>query len=125
MMTVKSYIAPSGIQGNGLYAAEPIKKGQVIWKFVPPFDSEITLEEVKKLPQIAQDYIERYGYDHHDKPGVLILDGDSGRYMNHSFTPNTDFKVPELGVALVDIAEGEELTCNYSDFKSETEFKEY
>lgn len=122
MMTVKTYIAPSGIQGNGLYADEPIKKGQVIWKYVTPFDIEITVEEVKKLPQIAQDYIERYGYDHHDKPGVLILDGDSGRYMNHSFTPNTDFTVPEQGTALKDIAVGEEMTCNYADFKSETTF---
>lgn len=122
MMTVKTYIAPSGIQGNGLYAAEPIKKGQVIWKYVPPFDIEITKEEVKTLPQIAQEYIERYGYDHHEKAGVLILDGDSGRYMNHSFTPNTDFTVPELGIAIADIAINDEMTCNYADFKSETTF---
>jgi SET domain-containing protein len=47
---------------------------------------------------------------------VIVLDGDNGRYMNHSLAPNTDFRIFDKGYALVDIAQGDELTCNYHEF---------
>ena len=39
---------------------------------------------------------------------MVILDSDNGRFMNHSPTPNTDFRVFD---------KGEELTCNYHEFE--------
>ena len=49
-------------------------------------------------------------------PGVVILDADNGKYMNHSMTPNTDFRIFDRGYALADIAAGDEITCNYHEF---------
>ena len=36
--------------------------------------------------------------------------------MNHSLSPNTDFRIFDKGYALVDIAAGDEITCNYFEF---------
>jgi SET domain-containing protein len=36
--------------------------------------------------------------------------------MNHSGSPNTDFTKPDMAWAIRDIAEGEEITCNYAEF---------
>ena len=47
---------------------------------------------------------------------MVILDSDNGKYMNHCLAPNTDFRIFDKGYALVDIAAGEELTCNYHEF---------
>jgi len=63
-----------------------------------------------------QDFIARYAYPHLEIPGVMIVDSDNGRFMNHSLTPNTDFRIFDKGYALTDIAQGEELTCNYHEF---------
>jgi hypothetical protein len=49
-------------------------------------------------------------------PGVVIVDSDNGRFMNHSLSPNTDFRIFDKGYALVDIARGDEITCNYYEF---------
>ena len=47
---------------------------------------------------------------------------DNGRFMNHDEQPNTDFTNPTVGFATRDIAKGEELTCNYSEFAPGFEF---
>lgn len=122
MMLVKTYVAPSGIQGNGLYAGQPIKKGEKIWEMIEGFDVEFTHAAIAALPQIGQDYLERYTYPHPTRENVRILDGDGGRFMNHSDTPNTDFSTPTYGVATQHIAEGEELTCDYNEFNGEIDF---
>jgi hypothetical protein len=44
-----------------------------------------------------------------------MLESDYGKFMNHSLTPNTDFRVFDKGYALTDIARGEEITCNYHE----------
>jgi SET domain-containing protein len=51
-----------------------------------------------------------------ERPGVVVLDSDNGRFMNHSLAPNTDFRIFDKGFALFDIAQGEEITCNYHEF---------
>jgi hypothetical protein len=48
-------------------------------------------------------------------PGVVCLESDHGKFMNHSLTPNTDFSVFDKGYALTDIAQGDEITCNYHE----------
>ena len=63
-----------------------------------------------------QDFIARYSYPHLEMPGVVVVDSDNGRFMNHSLTPNTDFRIFDKGYALVDIAQGDEITCNYHEF---------
>jgi SET domain-containing protein len=116
MMLVRSFVAPSDIQGLGVFAGEFIAKGSRLWGFEPKFDICITPEEFDALSGLMQEYVERYSYPHLERPGVIVLDCDHGKFMNHSDAPNTDFTVFDSGYALRDIFEGEEITCNYFEF---------
>ena len=116
MMLVNTFVAASEIEGVGIFTAEPISKGTVVWSFNPMFDRLIPVADYElALPQV-RDFLDKYSYPWSDKPGFLIYETDNGRFMNHSNAPNFDFS--ELGgsKALRDIAAGEELTCNYADF---------
>jgi uncharacterized protein len=116
MLTVSTYLAPSVIEGIGVFAGEYIRRGRLIWNLNPKFDIFIYANEIDAYPPYLQDFVSRYTYPHLEMPGVVILDSDNGRFMNHSSRPNTDFRVFDRGYALVDIAAGEELTCNYHEF---------
>ena len=116
MLTVSTYLAPSAIQGLGVYSGEYIERGRLIWSLNPKFDIFIHPSEVGTYPGYLQDFIARYTYPHLEIPGVVVLDSDNGRFMNHSLSPNTDFRIFDKGYALFDIPQGEELTCNYHEF---------
>lgn len=116
MMLIKSYVAPSGIHGNGLYAAEDIKKGTKVWEHIDGLEVLIPAASLETMPQTIRDYVECYSYPHFSLSDTLVLDGDHGRFMNHSDIPNTDFTTPRMGYATADIPAGTELTCNYRDF---------
>jgi hypothetical protein len=116
MMTVRCYLAPSSIEGLGVFAAEPVKKGDVVWQFDPLLDQMIPEEVLAAQPPHVREFLDRYGYPHHELPGILVLDADEGRFMNHADTPNLDFSTPDIGIATRDLSPGEEFTCNYADF---------
>ncbi|HEU4476337.1 MAG TPA: SET domain-containing protein [Methyloceanibacter sp.] len=116
MLTVSTYAAPSSIDGLGVFAGEFIERGRLMWSLNPKFDIFIRPEEIETYPPHLQEYLRRYTYPHLKMPGVLILDSDHGKFMNHSLTPNTDFRIFDTGYALVDIAPGDEITCNYHEF---------
>ena len=116
MMIVPTYVGPSEIEGVGVFAASPIKAGDQIWVLEERFDLLLAVGELPALPEIQRQFIERYGYPHMTRPGIIVLEYDNGRFMNHSDTPNTDFRNAEIAWAARDIAMGEELTCNYSEF---------
>ena len=116
MLMVSTYLAPSAIEGLGVFAGEFIERGRLLWSLDPKFDVFVQESEIDVLPPHMQDYLARYCYPHLEMKGVLVLDGDNGRYMNHSLSPNTDFRIFDKGYALIDIAQGEELTCNYHEF---------
>ena len=116
MMLVRTYLSNSTIEGVGIFAAEPVKAGDVIWRLEPKFDIFLTEPEIEDLPSHMQDFIARYSYPHMTRAGILVLEADNGRFMNHSETPNTDFTGFEQGYAIRDIAAGEEITCNYYEF---------
>ena len=116
MLMVSTYLAPSAIEGLGVFAGEFIERGRLMWSLNPKFDIFVHPGEIDSLPPHMQDYVARYTYPHLEMPGVIILDSDNGRFMNHSLTPNTDFRIFDKGYALVDISQGEELTCNYHEF---------
>jgi SET domain-containing protein len=116
MLTVSSYVAPSAIEGLGVFAGEFIPGGSLLWSLNSRFDIFIYEAEIEGFPPHLQDFIVRYSYPHLEIPGVMIVDSDNGRFMNHSLTPNTDFRVFDKGYALADISQGEELTCNYHEF---------
>lgn len=116
MMTVRCYLAPSSIEGLGLFCHDDIRKGDVVWIFDRRFDQLIPLDVIGALPDHQREFLDRYGYPHADHPGFLVLDADEGRFMNHSEAPNLDFRSPDKGIALRDIPAGEELTCDYREF---------
>jgi uncharacterized protein len=116
MLTVSTYLAPSAIEGLGVFTGEYIERGRLMWSLNPKFDIFIDRREIEAYPPYLQDFIGRYTYPHLEMPGVVVLDSDNGRFMNHSLAPNTDFRIFDRGYALFDIAPGEELTCNYHEF---------
>ncbi len=44
MMLVKTYLAPSQIQGLGVFAGEPIPCGSQLWVLNPKFDIFVHVE---------------------------------------------------------------------------------
>jgi SET domain-containing protein len=116
MMTVPTYVGPSAIEGIGIFAAAPIRAGQVIWVLEERFDLLLSASDLALLNELQRGFVARYGYRHMTKPEFVVLEYDNGRFMNHCNRPNTDFRAPETGYALRDIAEGEELTCDYAEF---------
>ncbi len=116
MLTVSTYLAPSAIEGLGVFTGEYIERGRLIWSLNTKFDIFIDPSEIEAYPPHLQDFIARYTYPHLEMPGVVVLDSDNGRFMNHTLAPNTDFRIFDRGYALFDIAPGEELTCNYHEF---------
>jgi hypothetical protein len=117
MLLIPNYVGPSAIEGVGVFAGAPIAEGTVIWKLDERFDLIFSEEEVARLEGEQRLFAERYGYSHTTRPGFTILELDNGRFMNHSARPNTQFTDPLIGWALRDIAEGEEITCDYSEFE--------
>lgn len=116
MMIVPTYVGPSKIEGVGIFAAEPIAAGSVIWVLNETLDLLLSEADLERLPQLQKTFIERYGYPHMTREGITVLEFDNGRFMNHDPSPNTDFTDPETGWATRDIAPGEEITCNYAEF---------
>jgi SET domain-containing protein len=116
MMLVRTYLSNSTIEGIGIFAAEPIKAGDVIWRLEPNFDVLLTGQEIENWPAHMDDFLDRYCYAHREIPNTWVLELDNGRFMNHSDAPNTNFEEFYAGYATRDVAAGEELTCNYFEF---------
>jgi uncharacterized protein len=115
LLQVSTFIAASPIEGVGVFAAEPIRKGAMIWRSDARFDLSIPMAEYRSAPRFLRQLFERYAYPSPDRPGFLVYEVDNGRFMNHADSPNTDFSRVG-GWAIADIAAGEEITCNYAEF---------
>jgi len=126
MLLVETYVAPSKIEGVGLFTKVDIKKGQVVWSFNEIIDKKYTEEEKKSLPDIVQRFIEKYAFL--DKSGWWILCGDHGKYVNHNDKPmsiesDTPNEITRDLIAARDIKAGEELTENYKEWDMMVELK--
>jgi SET domain-containing protein len=116
MLLVKTRAAASAIEGVGLFAAERIAKGTVIWRFEPGLDLIAPEDRVAALPEAARAFFRRYAFACPFFPGGLLIGFDNTRFVNHSLTPNMDNSGPET-IAIRDIAEGEELTTDYGELE--------
>jgi uncharacterized protein len=118
MLLVKTYLDRSRIHGVGLFAAERITKGTVVWRLNPLIDTQLTEAQIASLEAPAREQIEKYTYL--DRVlGRYVLCGDDARFFNHSEQPNCHDLPDEQGgttVAARDIEAGEELTSDYSSF---------
>ena len=116
MLLVETFVGPSKIEGVGVFAVSKIRAGTLIWKYVPKFDLAVSRKEMEGMPLSIRNLMTRYAYPHHEEDGVLVMESDNGRFMNHADAPNTDFKPQIEAYALCDIEPGEELTCDYREF---------
>lgn len=122
MLLVKTSINKSKIDGIGLFAAEFIPKGTLIWKFFSGFDFIMKKKEVNKLPEVGKSWVLRYGYYNGDEGGYVIC-VDDARFFNHSGKPNTE-NTGKIGtIATKDISNGEEITCDYFEFDADAKLK--
>lgn len=118
MLTIRTMVGPSRIEGNGLYAGEFIPTGGIVSKWVEGLDRTFPLDYPNKLPLQAQEtFMKNASCDGQ----AWYLLGDDGIYFNHSDNPNVCI-VPGKNpaamsdyVALRDILPGEELTMDYRE----------
>lgn len=119
MLLVAVRVDHSPIHGLGLFAASPIPAGRPVWRFEPGFDQVFDAARLAALPEPARRHLQHYGYLD-ASTGRWILNGDLGIFMNHASQPTTgalgETEAAAMTVALRDIAEGEELTCDYRAF---------
>ncbi len=116
MLLVRTRAQGSPIEGVGLFAAEPIARGTVVWRFEPGLDLVVPEDRVAALPESARAFFGRYAFPCPFFPGGLLLGFDNTRFVNHSAEPNLDNAGPET-IALRDIAAGEELTTDYGELE--------
>lgn len=116
MLLVETFVGPSKIEGVGVFAVQRISKGTLLWEYRPKLDLSFSKEDLEDLPVSIRSLLTRYAYPHHEAEGLLIIESDNGRFMNHADVPNTDFKPQIAAYALTDIEPGEEITCDYREF---------
>src|SRR5690606_20335162 len=98
--------------GLGLFAAERVRKGTLIWQFSPYMDLVIPEHALPSLPpHAARRILERAEFRPDAAEYVLGADGDA--YMNHSDSPNFIVAGEFAAIAGRDIAIGDEITCDY------------
>ncbi|WOI53423.1 SET domain-containing protein [Parvularcula sp. LCG005] len=113
MMLIPAYLAPSSIEGLGVFSRTDIVKGQCVYAFDERFDRLIPAADIDSAEGPAKLFFERYTYALPDYPGYFVLDADEARFMNHADRPNCDFANHHAAIALEDIPAGTELTCDY------------
>lgn len=112
MLLIPTYLSQSSVHGVGVFAAQDIAAGTLIWQFIPGLDVVIPCGALASYPAEVRSYIEEYSYEDQYRPGSWVLGGDNARFINHSQTPNTHSD-KDNAYASRDIKKGEEITCNY------------
>ncbi len=117
MLRVKTRLAVSRVDGIGLFADEHISKGTTTWKYDRQLDSSWSLDLLEQLPPFLQEQLMKYLF-WDDAQSTYVLCSDDQRFINHSSRPNI-LSSPYEDIALEDIPEGSELTCDYRGFEPE------
>ncbi len=114
MLLVPTYIAPSAIQGLGLFLAEPIAAGVRVWTFDTRIDRTFTSADLEALPALARQHIEAHAV-YNAARDRWMMPGDDARFINHANRANTRSLETAFGddIAVRDLARGEEITCDY------------
>ena len=114
MVLFDTELRPSPIHGIGVFLLEPVRKGEVVWRFDSRIDRVFTESEIATLPAHMQRFLHTYS-TWHEGQGLWILCGDNGRHFNHSDTPNTISMGIGFGddIAAEDLPTGTELTTDY------------
>ena len=111
---VETELAPSAIHGIGTFLLQPVRAGQLIWRFDPRIDRIIPDAALEAMPRRMREFVMTYS-TYHEPRGLWVLCGDNGRHFNHSETPNTISLGIAFGddIAAADLPAGTELTTDY------------
>ncbi|RUZ99077.1 SET domain-containing protein-lysine N-methyltransferase, partial [Mesorhizobium sp. M7A.F.Ca.US.002.01.1.1] len=82
MLLIRTYVTASAIEGVGVFAAEPIRKGASIWRLDPDFDRLVPMDKYEAAPPHLRELLDRYAYPSPDRPGFMVYEVDNGRFMN-------------------------------------------
>jgi hypothetical protein len=111
MLLIRHTVGPSNIHGLGVFAAEPVAAGTLVWVFDPRIDREIPRSELASLP----DHVARricHHAEYYPAEDLFILSADGDGFMNHDDDANIRSEGRRCW-AVRDIAPGEELTLDY------------
>lgn len=117
----KYRIRTDAINGYGIVASRPIRKGETVFQLEESPQRIVTRRHVEKTWSPAQLYAFRqYAYPL-SKEVFVLWDTDPQQWapQNHSCAPNTKFDGLNV-VALTDIPAGTELTLDYASVMDET-----
>lgn len=117
MLTVKTYIDKSNIEGIGIFANQFIPAGTIVWVYSKKLDITFTPEELAGLTSQSQEQVKKYSY-FSNSLNAYILCGDDARFFNHSDDCNCSDAQEFITRAKKDIKIGEEITCNYAELDS-------
>jgi uncharacterized protein len=115
MLRIDTYLAQSSVHGMGLFAAKPIAKGEVIWKYDPLIDQIYTKTKFKKLidsldPVVLKQLLSAT----YKRNETYFYLADNARFINHMEIGYNIFLIDDYTeVAIQDIGEGEEILENY------------
>jgi uncharacterized protein len=119
MMKVNTYLDKTERGDLGLFAAQNIAEGTIVWVFDPYLDRTFSNSWLESQSEMVKSYIKKFAYQTKSKTiegeTEWVLCFDDNRFLNHSDTPNLeDFE--DHSVTTRDIRKGEELTCDYYRF---------
>lgn len=80
MLLVRTRLAPSQIHGIGLFAAQPTRAGEAVFR-ESIFTARFTQDEYGGMGGLARGFLDVYGYL---EGGVWKLSMDNERFINHS-----------------------------------------
>ncbi len=114
MLMVKTELRLSNIHGIGVFLTEPVRAGQLVWRFDSRIDRVFSDAELADFPDIMQDFLRTYSTLDADRR-LWVLCGDNGRHFNHSDNPSTKSLGIAFGddIAAEDLPSGMELTSDY------------
>lgn len=125
MIHVKYKLDASPLHGVGLFAAELILKGTLIYTASPELDVNITQENFEALDEKEKQEVRWWGF-FDTASNKWHVDFDVTHFINHNdegtVTQDTSQSDAYL-VAARDIEQGEELTQNYLEFESEDDLR--
>lgn len=118
MLRINTYLDRSATHGIGIFAAEDIPEGTVVWEFNPHVDLTYTPEEWRNLQAAVTapcfTALERYSYKENNRFHLCI---DNAQFMNHSDSGYNVVNTPQnTMLARCVIRRGEELLCNYFQY---------
>ena len=121
MLIVPTYVAPSKISGNGLFAKEAIARGEVVYKRHAHSYKVIPAKEAETLPECVQQFLRHRATL---RPDGWYIAWDDGHFINHADEPNLIYDHNGDVIAARNIAAGDELTENYTSLGEIESFPE-